>query len=724
MADKITLKSSSYDGRYLQLVCEQTAKDSVTNTSTVKWTLSAVGGSVSYYSTGPTKVVINGTTVYSKGRVKYTSETFPAKKGSISGTLKITHTNDGTKSISVSLSTAIYTSTVTEKKETWTLDNIARYGTSVQSLKSKTETSITINWSSDSTVDYLWYSKNNGTSWTGVDVTDGKSGTYTISSGVTPNTEYKIKTRIRRKDSQLTTDSTALSVTTYKYPYCTNAPDFVLGEPVTLTFYNPLGREFDFSIIGNGEHIYNWTGNTGTSYKGVNGEPAVTYLYDSIPNQKSAKYSVETVYNDNFILVEGGTYSIDESKCYPTFTTGYTLKDTGSKTASITNGAFLIKGYSSLTVEIPVSAQMKPKNGANAKNYTASFNGINKTISYSDTVATSCDFGVVNTTGTKEINVRAYDTRGLSTLAKKSIVVYDYYAPKIYIDVKRVNNFGEVATLKVSGDYSPITVSGVAKNTITKCEYRYRQTGGTWSSWVTLTTTLSNGKFTCSDVNFDDLDNNVSFEFEARVTDKLNTITTADVLNAGQGVFFISSNKKKCYVNGDQIMTLNDIYPVGSVYCSSTNTNPSSKFGGTWELKNKGFISLGDGGTKYFTANSNITTYNCYVVRNGKTLRIRLEFTPAVDITDTGLELGTFSLTEMGIEGFNVNYLDILGGSDGGNCACTFRISSAGIVTVSDIVGLDTFPKGQACYVDFTTPLTLSRMLDNACNEFYWVRTK
>ena len=719
MASSITLKSNSYDGRSMKLVCEQTSKSSANNTSTIKWTLTTEGGNENYYSTGPTTVKINETTVYSKSRVAWDSKTFPASKGSTSGTLTVTHTNDGTKSISVSLTTAIYTSTTSTKTETWTLDSIARYGTSNQSLKSKTETSITMNWSSDSTVDYLWYSKDNGSTWTGIDVSDGKSGTYTISS-LSANTKYNIKTRIRRKDSQLTTDSSALSVTTYDYPHCTSSHNFTIGDNLALVIYNPLSRTVNVQLeLADGSKI-----NSGdvswTNVSGWNGDAVCNALYKSIPNAKSGKYKVKVIYgNSTKTRDAGNTYSIKEANCYPTFTSSYTLKDTGSKTASITNGAFLIKGYSSLTVEIPVSAQMKVKNGANAKNYTASFNGTNKTISYSSTATTSCDFGVINAIGTKEINVIAYDTRGLSTSAKKSIVVYDYYTPKIYIDVKRKNNFGEVATLKVSGDYSPITVSGVAKNTVTKCEYRYRQTGGTWGSWLTLTTTLSNGKFTCNDVNFDDLDNNVSFEFEARVTDKLNTIITADVLNAGQGVFFISSNKKACFVNGQIIAP----YPVGSVIITGTNTNPSATYGGTWELKNKGFISLGDGGTKYFTANSNITSYNCYIVRNGKSLRIRLEFTPAVDITDTGLELGTLNLNEMGIEGFNVNYLDVLGGSDGGNCACMFRISSAGVVNVSDILELSTFPKGQACYVDFTTPLTPSRMLDNACNEFYWLRT-
>ena len=199
MADKITLKSNSYDGRYLQLVCEQTSKSSANNTSTIKWTLSAVGGNEEYYSTGATKVIINGTTVYSESRVGWSEKTFPAAKGSKSGTLTVKHTADGTKSIKISLSTAIYTSTVTEKEETWSLDKIDLYATSTQSLKSKTETSITMNWSSDSTVDYLWYNINNGKEWSGVDVVDGTSGVYTI-NGLSPNTEYNIKTRIQRKD--------------------------------------------------------------------------------------------------------------------------------------------------------------------------------------------------------------------------------------------------------------------------------------------------------------------------------------------------------------------------------------------------------------------------------------------------------------------------------------------------------------------------------------------
>ena len=121
-----TLNSkNSYEGRKLRLYCTSTT-NVANNTSTIKWTLYSEGGTSNYYSTGPTTVNINGTRVYYEERVSYSSKKFPASKGNISGTLTVTHNSDGKKSITVSLSTAIYTSTVTTNSGTWTLDDIPR----------------------------------------------------------------------------------------------------------------------------------------------------------------------------------------------------------------------------------------------------------------------------------------------------------------------------------------------------------------------------------------------------------------------------------------------------------------------------------------------------------------------------------------------------------------------------------------------------------------------
>lgn len=128
MATYTLYSANSYQGRKLRLYCTSST-NIANNTSTIKWTLYSEGGSSSYYTIGSTTVTINGVEVYYKGRVAYSSKTFPASKGSVSGSLTVTHNDDGKKSISVSLATAIYTSSVTTNSGTWTLDNIPRYAT-------------------------------------------------------------------------------------------------------------------------------------------------------------------------------------------------------------------------------------------------------------------------------------------------------------------------------------------------------------------------------------------------------------------------------------------------------------------------------------------------------------------------------------------------------------------------------------------------------------------
>ena len=556
MANSITLTSKKYYSRYFELTCTQKSNGSAENSSTITWTLSAKGDST-WYSTGPTKVIINGTTVYSKGRVAWSEGKFPVAQGSTSGEIVIPHNSDGSKKITVSFSTAIYTSTVTEYSDEWTLDSIPRYGTSVQSLKAKTETSITMNWSSDNIVDYLWYSKDNGSTWTGVNVTDGKSDTYTI-SGLSPYTKYKIKTRIRRKDSQLTTDSSTLEVTTYSYPYCIGTPNFILGDAVKLTFYNPLSRTFKFYIIGNGTQINKEYTCSTTEYEGLSkDETSITYLYNTIPNATSGKYKVKVVYGDFTKTIDNGnTYTINEKECRPTFS-NFTYKDSKVAVTNITgNNKVLIKGISTLSVEISATDKMIAKNGATPKNYVANIHTLSKSIAFSDSAIEKSEIGVLTAAGTKRLSVTAFDSRKLSTTVYKDVPIYDYDKPVVNVSIKRKNNFEAVTTLSVNGSYSKLNIDGVDKNTLKSVQYRYREVDGTWNNWTTITTTLSNGKFNCNNVTLS-LDNTKAFEFEIKATDNFESLTATVVkarVDVGQAIFFVSTNQKACFINGQKII--------------------------------------------------------------------------------------------------------------------------------------------------------------------------
>ena len=128
MAKTFTLTSDAYQGRYMQLTCEQVT-DIANNRSTINWTLSVLGGTSSYYQTGPTTVTIAGTQVYYCKQMAWDTKVFPAAKGSVSGSLVVDHDAYGNKTIAVSMSTSIYTGIVKGYSGNWSLDGLPRQAT-------------------------------------------------------------------------------------------------------------------------------------------------------------------------------------------------------------------------------------------------------------------------------------------------------------------------------------------------------------------------------------------------------------------------------------------------------------------------------------------------------------------------------------------------------------------------------------------------------------------
>ena len=236
----------------------------------------------------------------------------------------------------------------------------------------------------------------------------------------------------------------------------------------------------------------------------------------------------------------------------PTFS-DFTYKDTNTSVVNVTGSdQVLVKGLSNLQVNIPSANKMVAKKSATEKNYVCIIDTLNVSADYTeDNIALS--LGAVSSVGSNRLNVRAYDSRNNSELVYKDIMVYDYALPIINASITRTNNFERESTLKISGSFSPLNINNVNKNTIEGVQYRYRQTGGTWSSWITLTPTINNNVFSCSDVVLS-LDNTETFDFEIKTTDKLGTNTLALTLDIGQAIFLISSNKKACYINGQEII--------------------------------------------------------------------------------------------------------------------------------------------------------------------------
>lgn len=128
MAKTFTLTSDAFQTRYMELYCEQ-VEDIANNRSTINWTLSVLGGTSSYYQTGPTTVTIAGSQVYYCKQMAWDTMVFPAARGSVSGSLVVDHDTYGNKTIALRMSTSIYTGIVKEYTGNWTLNNLPRQAT-------------------------------------------------------------------------------------------------------------------------------------------------------------------------------------------------------------------------------------------------------------------------------------------------------------------------------------------------------------------------------------------------------------------------------------------------------------------------------------------------------------------------------------------------------------------------------------------------------------------
>lgn len=376
----------------------------------------------------------------------------------------IAHNADGTKDVSISATVggnAMWGS----GSATVTLDKIPRYATVNQSLVAKTETTATIKWTSDTTVDYIWYSTNNGSSWTGINVADGTSGQYTL-SGLSAGTTYQVKTRVRRKDSQLTTDSTALSVVTYSYPYANSMPNFTIGNKLTIGLYNPLGRSVTVNIFGaDGSQISNDT-TAGTSITGYNGTTVVNRLYSSIPNAKSGTYKVKVTYGTQITTKTGGTYTVNANVCKPSIGS-CAYKDVNSTSVAITgNNQDIVQNQSKVQYS---AAGLTANYNATIKACSVTVNGTSYSLTISGTNA-SGGSAVINSGTDVDAVFTVTDSRGLTATKTITVNMLAWSVPSAIITLERQDNYYTQTNLKADADYPSINGNNMITITYTATE--------------------------------------------------------------------------------------------------------------------------------------------------------------------------------------------------------------------------------------------------------------
>lgn len=383
------------------------------------------------------------------------------------------------------------------------------------------ETSVRFNWSAANTIDYVWYSTNNGSSWTGVDVADGTSGSFDV-GGLAADTGYNFRIRVRRKDSQLTTDSGAYYAATYAYPYLTSVPEFTVGNSLTISIYNPLGRSCTISVIGDNGVEHNCGTITGATISPFNDDDWKNVWYSTLPSKTQGIYKARLVCSTGNVnqVSSAVKYYLDtsDSGFKPVFTDNEIINIVNTANTAIAGSNKFIKNHNSLSGIIkPMTAQRS----ARGSYYNVSASGL-ATVK-KDYSSSNINF-VLGNMSTNAFNVTAVDSRGFTTTRSKNIDLVDYNNPSVTLaKITRQNGIGTKAILSFTGVYT--NWSGLLKtNSIQSIKYKIG-TSGTWKSLPSnATLTSSNGIWALNATLDDTFATTSQYDLYLQIKDLLETV--------------------------------------------------------------------------------------------------------------------------------------------------------------------------------------------------------
>ena len=362
---------------------------------------------------------------------------------------------------------------------------------------------------------------------------------------------------------------------------------------------------------------YAFGNKSGTIATGVGTSATWTIPMDfcnELPNNISGNGTifVDTYSGSSLIGTQSKPFTADvPSSVIPTFT-GITLTDLNTAVQALVTGNNFLQIISNIQVTF---------NG-HVGSYGSSITGYKAEIVNRNQATDSNGgyLGIMNFNGSATIRASVVDSRGRWSDTKDvTINVIEYFAPILSFTALRTRETPSTIQIVRNAKIAPITLSGSQKNIMT-LTFKVAPFGST-------VYTVDNGSASGSWTTIDSLTNspanlagaypaNQSFTVVGTLSDKFTSVEFSATISRGAVV--MSYDKDGRMAVGKIVDTtlpagsfeavgniyasdmfiagkaLRDIfYPIGSIYQSTVNTDPSTFMGGTWERFGNGRVLVG-----------------------------------------------------------------------------------------------------------------------------------
>lgn len=457
---------------------------------------------------------------------------------------------------------------------------------------------------------------------------------------------------------------------------------------------------------------------TDTSY----GWTVPSSLYSLIPNDKEIEITLSCATYSEGTLIGTETCTMTAttaaSKCNPAVSV--IAVDTNTNTVALTgNNKKIVKGFSDVAATVTAKAYN-----------SASISSVSVTCGSAKKTGTSVTFSKAESA---TIKATATDSRGYSNSATASgLTLINYIVPTIVATISRESPTSDTVNISATGKWFNGSFGSVT-NTL-KVQVRYKPKNQTsyedTDEYVDMIVTTSGNTYSAS-VSLTGLDYTQAYSIRIRVSDAIHVydgplaapVYKNTEISKGIPVFDWGEEdfnfNVPVTINGSPLFTV--LHPVGSVCITSENEAPEA---GSWALLDKEFIPIHGSfdDDSYFTLGS-ASSCTFAFSRAHHTIYTRFLFTPTVDLSDSGVTIGTVDISKLGITDFTYSKYAV-GYSDGGNGVFMCELESTGALIIADVIGEGTtIPAGANCWVEFTHVVRHGSMLDEACNRFYWKRT-